>query len=223
MIDADLPDQGSWPGPLHAPLGTMLVSPDGNEVTCHVCGRKFRALWKHIQTHGLDAETYRAYFGLRVGEPLCAPKMADARAEISARQPQDPARVEALRQRAAEFTAEQRSVWSRAREARLQTQIESGRGDPEIQRSRAQAWHAKREQDPQADEAWRKAIRARRKRLDAGRKCVVCGAEFCVLSSRQTRQISARKTCGAPECKREVKRRAQLASAAARRRARERL
>lgn len=216
--EANLPAVGSWQGTIHVPLGQMEVT-TGGLVVCHICGEQLKALWMHInRKHGIDAHEYRAYFGLRTSEPLCSPLVYEARSDrmgaVNARSAADAAeRLEKYRQ---DFTPEQRSLWSRNREQRLQAQGESVIAD--FAAAGGQAWHSRRQQDPEADSAWRgKLIVAKRRMQEEGTACVVCGVRFCVLTSRAVKQRSPRKTCGSPECRKEIKRRAQAAAAAARR------
>jgi hypothetical protein len=77
-------DSGSPPEPsLYAPIGRLLVSDDGRQVLCHLCGMWFRQLTAgHLRTHGLDAKTYREQMGLRRSNPLMAPELSRRRAEV---------------------------------------------------------------------------------------------------------------------------------------------
>lgn len=113
---ADLPAQGSWPGPLHAPLGE-LVERDG-KVLCHICGKGVVGLTRHL-THkhkGVTADKYRAYFGLACGHSLLPQHEIDRRRE------------QAISQRLAGFiqtpppraTSEQLSVIATKRESRIE-------------------------------------------------------------------------------------------------------
>ena len=55
--------------PLYAPYGEVAVSEFA--ITCHFCGREFKALGTHIwMIHGLEAEDYRRELGIHVGVPL---------------------------------------------------------------------------------------------------------------------------------------------------------
>lgn len=224
VVEAELPDLGSWRGKPKVPLGQMRMTQDG-KVVCHICGEEFVALWMHIQRrHGIDAHEYRAYFGLRTTEPLCGPAMYESRADRQAATEEardEEAKVEQAQRLARyrmDFTSEQRSIWSRSREQRLQA---VGAGIARQSAVGAAAWQSRRLTDPDADRKWRgKLIVAKRRRLDEGTTCVVCGAQFCVVNSRQIKARSPRKTCGAPECKSEIKRRAQRASAIAKKEAR---
>lgn len=60
--------------PLH---GEMLVSDDGSEVYCHVCGKGYGSLVSHVRTHGLTAATYKARYGLARGTSLLSPATAE--------------------------------------------------------------------------------------------------------------------------------------------------
>lgn len=220
VVEADLPVMGSWEGKPKVPLGQVKITQEG-KIICHICGGEFIALWMHIQKrHGIDADQYRAYFGLRTTEPLCGPAMYEARskrqgateeARDEAAKVEQAARLERYRM---DFTREQRSVWSRSREQRLQA---VGAGIARQSAAASAAWQERRLNDPDADRRWRgKLIVAKRRRLDEGTTCSVCGAQFCVVNSRAIKARSPRKTCGSPECKSEIKRRAQRASAEAR-------
>lgn len=220
VVDVDLPDPGTWAGDQHVLTGTVKITQDG-KIVCHICGGEFIALWMHIQKrHGIDADQYRAYFGLRTTEPLCGPAMYEGRSNRQGQVEEarnEEARVEQARRLERyrmDFTSEQRSAWSRNREQRLQAM---GAGIARQSHTGAAAWQQRRLNDPDADRKWRgKLILAKRKRLDEGTVCSVCGAQFCVVNSRQIKARSPRKTCGSPECTKEIKRRAQQASAASR-------
>lgn len=224
VVEADLPEAGSWKGDQVVLTGTVKITQEG-KIVCHICGGEFTALWMHIQKrHGIDADQYRAYFGLRTTEPLCGPAMYEGRSERQGAAEEarnEEAKVEQaarLEKYRMDFTREQRSIWSRSREQRLQA---VGAGIARQSATGAAAWQQRRLSDPDADRKWRgKLIVAKRRRLDEGTTCSVCGAQFCVVNSRQIKARSPRKTCGSPECKSEIKRRAQRASAEARKAAR---
>lgn len=217
VYEANLPEQGSWKGKHFVPLGQMHLDGEG-KLVCHICGKGFHGLWKHLQTHGVTTEEYRAYFGLKCGEPLASPEVQEKRALAGGYSPEALEKMQAAR---VQFTAEQRSLWSKNRVARIGA---TGVGTNDGQQSaRAAAWHVKRNENPELDIAWRKTIRARRRKLDDEGlapviTCVVCKTQFCHLGSHGAG--SPRKICGSSECKKEVKRRAQLKSAAARKAAR---
>jgi hypothetical protein len=224
VVEADLPEMGSWKGPIKVPLGQVRITDDG-KIVCHICNGHFKALWMHIQkSHNINADQYRAYFGLRTTEPLCGPALYEARSDRQGATEEardEEAKVEQaarLERYRMDFTSEQRSAWSRNREQRLQA---VGAGIARQSAAGVAAWQQRRLTDPDADRKWRgKLIVAKRKRLDEGTTCSVCGAQFCVVNSRQIKARSPRKTCGTPECTSEIKRRAQRASAEAKKEAR---
>jgi hypothetical protein len=223
VVTADLPAQGSWPTPPAVPLGQMMVDLDG-ALVCHVCGQGFVGLYRHIAVHGLRADQYRAIFGLRSGQTLMAPVNSDARAERTGQawrempEAERKAKAARLARVRPDITPEQRSQIVYLRESRLQARGEGSFYDGEAQYARAVRFHELRAADPERDRTWRgRLIVARRRRLDDGVLCSVCGALFCVVNARAIKQRSPRKSCGSEECRREVKRRAQAASAAARR------
>lgn len=215
VIDANLPEQGSWPAPAHAPVGEIRTTEDGRLV-CHVCGEAFHGLYRHLTAHNLTAEEYRAYFGLKVTEPLASETMREARRLLTPEATEENA--ERLAQWRQAFTAEQRSAWSRNRVQRIGARG-VGTRDGE-QARRASVGVAGREANPEAKEAWKGRIRARRKRRDPDTgyapviTCIVCGAQFSILSTH-ARPVSPRKTCGTPECVKAVRRKAQAAGQAA--------
>jgi predicted transcriptional regulator len=66
------------------PYGEIVV--DAERIQCHVCGRWYGSLVTHIRTHGLDAERYKAEFGLARGASLWGPAtIAKQRAAALAR------------------------------------------------------------------------------------------------------------------------------------------
>ena len=84
-------------------------------------------------------------------------------------------------------------------------------------RQRVNSWHEVRRANPAADKAWRsKLTNAKRQTVDPGRNCTVCDATFCTVNARSIRQVSPRLTCGTPECRLEVRRRAQRQATASR-------
>ena len=202
----DLPEQGSWPGETHAPLGVLEESEDG--VTCHACGWVGHGLYGHIgRAHDLDAATYRAYFGLRWEHPLASEHDRARRRAVYAQRerigPPNPG-VESLIEWNRGATTETRSlvVWKRERRAEAQR---TGRHDPEYQ-----AWAASHidHDDPE----YRAAVRKGRRTYDPGRKCVECGVRYCTWTSRHSRASSPRKTCGEPACIRAARSRAARAA-----------
>lgn len=74
------------PDPALPPMGALVHDDDGERVQCHVCGRFYGSLPTHIRTHGLDADAYKARFGLARGTPLwSAVTVAKQRAAALAR------------------------------------------------------------------------------------------------------------------------------------------
>ena len=66
--DYRLPKTGEWE-PYYGRLGVMNEA--GDEQECHACGGWFQAIGYHIwRKHDLNADEYRALFGLRRTEPL---------------------------------------------------------------------------------------------------------------------------------------------------------
>ncbi len=112
---ADLPAQGSWPGPLFAPLGE-LVEIDG-KVVCHICGWKGIALTHHLwhRHKGVTADDYRAYFGLACTRSLLSEAERLRRSQAAKEQGLGDRRI-AERQP----TPEQMSVIATNREARIE-------------------------------------------------------------------------------------------------------
>lgn len=53
-----------------------------NKIICLECGAEFKTLsWKHLQSHGLDAKSYRKKYGFRAGQSLCAKNLSERRSE----------------------------------------------------------------------------------------------------------------------------------------------
>lgn len=63
--------------PALPPVGTLTFDDDGERVQCHACGRWYGSLVTHIRTHGLDAASYKARFGLARTASLLSPATAD--------------------------------------------------------------------------------------------------------------------------------------------------
>jgi len=60
------------------PYGELVMSDDGTQIQCHVCGRWFGQL--HIHTnrmHGLSAAAYKAAYGLARSASLLSPQTAE--------------------------------------------------------------------------------------------------------------------------------------------------
>ena len=66
-----LPALGSWDGRIYGTLGVLRV--DDDTATCHACGEDFVYLAVHVWwKHDLTAREYKAIFGLKAKQPLCA-------------------------------------------------------------------------------------------------------------------------------------------------------
>lgn len=188
----DLPPEGAWDGRLHGMLGILQEHhEDGQQ--CHICGGWFSFLGKHISKHGVNADTYRALFGLNSTQPLVCERIrldraarAVGRSEIASVSP----------------TPEQKSVIGRRRYARSQS---ARAGQPlftaDHQSAAAKARWAK-------PDARRVTVWVRRQSLDyiEGSVCPVCGVAYCRVPN--TKKINY---CGTRECLSEIKRRAARA------------
>jgi hypothetical protein len=76
--------------PRFAPIGE--VESDGPHVRCHLCGRWFRSVLRHLPSHGWDQRAYREAFGLERGQALEGADTRRRRAEaMSHRRLHDPA------------------------------------------------------------------------------------------------------------------------------------
>lgn len=64
------------PDPSLPPFGALIADDDGARVQCHVCGRFFGSLVRHVRIHGYDAERYKEAFGLARGTSLLSPATA---------------------------------------------------------------------------------------------------------------------------------------------------
>lgn len=193
VVDANLPDQGSWPGPHHAPLGELLEDGEGRLI-CHACGRGADALYAHLRAHRLRPDEYRAYFGLRVGEPLASERLRASRRRDTfegERNTTPPS-----------LTREQRSEITRNREQRLQAQ-RSGRHDPEQQREWARRRGARTDEE-------RARMRHIRRREDPGHACPECGALVCTWTGRASGYSTKRTLCGERDCLRSARSRAAV-------------
>ena len=49
-----------------------ILADDGEKVQCHVCGKWYKKLGRHIALHGMDAAEYRHMFGLNIRCPLAS-------------------------------------------------------------------------------------------------------------------------------------------------------
>jgi hypothetical protein len=59
------------------PYGALIVSDDGSQIQCHVCGRWFGQLPVHTaRVHGLNAAAYKARYGLARSASLLSPQTA---------------------------------------------------------------------------------------------------------------------------------------------------
>ncbi len=65
------------------PLGALLVDDDGSRVQCHACGRWYAHVGMHARAHGLDADSYRAEYGLARGVSLAAPVVQARNRELA--------------------------------------------------------------------------------------------------------------------------------------------
>lgn len=64
VAEANLPAEGAWPTPLHAPIGELVDK--GGRVMCHLCGTWHVLLAQHLRhVHKLTADAYRAIAGLK--------------------------------------------------------------------------------------------------------------------------------------------------------------
>jgi predicted transcriptional regulator len=57
------------------------VTPDG--IVSFLDGNTYKTLKRHLRTHGLDPNSYRARFGLPVEYPMVAPEYAARRSELA--------------------------------------------------------------------------------------------------------------------------------------------
>ncbi len=60
------------------PYGAIVISDDGSQIQCHVCGHWFGQL--PVQTtrmHGLNAAAYKERYGLALGASLLSPQTAE--------------------------------------------------------------------------------------------------------------------------------------------------
>lgn len=55
-----------------------------NKIVCLECGQEFKVLTsKHLASHGLDGKSYRAKYGFRKGQALCAKVVSERHSEFS--------------------------------------------------------------------------------------------------------------------------------------------
>jgi hypothetical protein len=59
-------------------LGHLEVQPDGSGVLCHLCGRYFRSLGRHlVGAHGVSPDAYKERFGLNRTTSLACPQTVE--------------------------------------------------------------------------------------------------------------------------------------------------
>jgi ROS/MUCR transcriptional regulator protein len=68
--------------PLHAPPGRLVADPDDDVLLCHLCGRWFTSLGRHVGAHCLSADEYRELTGLEPRRALVARWLSRRRAEV---------------------------------------------------------------------------------------------------------------------------------------------
>jgi hypothetical protein len=144
VIEPDLPYQGSWPNEMYGKVGVLLEKDD--KVQCHICGNWYVELGRHSATkHKVNADQYRAYFGLACGRALCPEWFSKKRS--------DKAKAEGLghsRTQDARLTSEQYSLIAYRREARIETAIKRKDQLTKIARKGAEArWAKDRPQNAQ--------------------------------------------------------------------------
>lgn len=202
VVTLGLPVQGTWPGVHFAPLGALQET-DTGEVVCHICGWEGHALSHHVQSHGLSADEYRAYFGLCTTQGLTSPSLHARMVEAGARNTQHaPDALIAWNDRA---TSEQRALVSWNREQRLQRRAFF---DPEKQRARSLRRSALMKAEPERAEKLSIKVRLAKRVEDGGRECPECHAIFCTWTSRRGSTTVKATTCLSPECIRSAKSRA---------------
>jgi predicted transcriptional regulator len=57
------------------------VTPDA--IICLHCGKSFKSLKRHLQTHGSSPDAYRAAFGLKSDYPIVAPNYSAQRSSLA--------------------------------------------------------------------------------------------------------------------------------------------
>ena len=63
-------------------VGDASKSIQKNKVVCLECGKGFKMLsGKHLASHGLDAKSYRAKYGLPTRQPLCCKALSAKRSD----------------------------------------------------------------------------------------------------------------------------------------------
>lgn len=55
----------------HGFLGVVMYDDTEDKVQCHICGKFFDHLGKHVSKHELTARNYKEQFGLTLRTPLC--------------------------------------------------------------------------------------------------------------------------------------------------------
>lgn len=193
VVTMDLPPEGSWPGRHHVAVGYVEEDITEGTIRCHCCGRWFVNLQQHTRlAHGLDADAYRATWGLNATQPLVGLHMREARAARAV------GRDGALLAKITP-TPEQKSFIGRRRFARSQSaRIGQPLFTAEWQSHAGKSRWAK----PGARD---RAVRVRRQSLDvvAANICPICGAVYCRVPN--TKKVNY---CGTRECLSEIKRRA---------------
>lgn len=151
-----LPGLGDWDGPTFGRLG--VLDDDGTTVECHMCGRRYRALARHIwSAHGATPEEYRAIFGLRVRTGLTSTALKE-RHRAFARERFPPYWGEVAAERIRSMDPEAKAKRERLRQFRLETRL-----------------------DPRVREVWSEAAQRLRECPPPPRRqfvCRVCGAPF---------------------------------------------
>jgi len=112
--DYQLPEFGSWRGPVFGEPGILLD--DGDKAECHICGKYFGHLGNHVvRGHFVWPEEYKVMFGLNAGTGLIGSGLAEIRRQNSGHlreyQPND------------NRTPEQRSFDSSGRKVRLESKL----------------------------------------------------------------------------------------------------
>lgn len=169
ILEANLPEQGSWPHEAFAPLGELLVDTDGR-LFCHVCGETWDYLGRHIRSHKMTPDEYRAWFGLPTTIPLASESWRQGRGGNLVGGGTPPV-----------LTREQRSLLALDRERRFGAMSAM---------ARQRAWN---------DLERTNAGRAKR-RFDEGHECPECGALVCSWTSRASATSTKRVLCGQREC-----------------------
>lgn len=118
--EAGLPLEGSWPFEFHGSCGVLRRNNAG-ALRCHCCGAHHEDLSKHVRAHGLTADAYRAMWGLNSTTALCSERLRSVKRELGRQHGHRLSAGDALLP-----TSEQRSRWSKNREARAETRLRRG-------------------------------------------------------------------------------------------------